>query len=71
MKHSIEWHEEGQKNFKRNLDLRKEQIGRDMARYEADMDRWRFRQFQIMMAKDEGKDGFDEERYKVRRRAGA
>lgn len=67
MKMSIDWHKEILENSKKHLDRKREEL----KRIEADIDRAAQRVnlhlAQIQLAEKEGKDGFDPERYAIKR----
>jgi hypothetical protein len=67
MKKSIEWHKEGLVNSTRHAKTRREEVERALAAVERLEQRNRLTQAQIELAIKEGKDGFDAERYAVKR----
>ncbi len=66
-KRQIAWHKECLKNLESYLDSEKLKLDRAMTAYRKDWDRYDFYRMQITSAEQEGKDGFDAERYKVKK----
>ena len=69
MKMGLEWHRKNWKNSHDSLIRSKEELKALHNRICADEARVEFRGYQIQQAEKEGKDSFDEERYKVKRGA--
>jgi len=64
----ISWHEECFKNWKGSLDKHEERTLQELEKIKADRKRLDFYEDQIKSAKITGKDRFDRERYKVKRK---
>ena len=68
MKHSIQWYEEGIKNYKQNRQETFEQIERMKLHLDKMDEKISFTEAQINRAKKEGKDSFDRNTYNVKRK---
>jgi len=69
MKNSIKWHENVLKNQKSNLATMAKNIERLQSDYVKQLERVIFHEVQIQEARKFGKDGFDGERFMMKRKA--
>ena len=67
MKMPIKWHEEGLNNSKRSLEAMEKQLITMQQRVQRARDAIEFSTYQLESAIKDGKDGYDDERYKVKR----
>jgi len=67
MKMDIEWHEQCLRNRLRTVSDKKNRLRKLEAEVERDDQRNGLYAAQIALAKKEGKDGFDEDRYAIKR----
>ena len=65
---SLSWHEQTLKNVESYVDREKKKLERAKDDYERELKDLNFYRFQIESAKKEGKDSFDSEKYKVKRK---
>lgn len=67
MKMSIDWHKECLKNSRNSLDRKRNELYRLTTEIDNDARRANLYIAQIQLAEKEGKDGFDSEKYAIKR----
>jgi len=70
MKESIDWHKECLKNQKLDLDEKRATLERMTIGVEEDARSYNFYLAQILRAEKEGRNGFDRERFSIKKRVG-
>ena len=64
----LEWHKQCLENWNKSLESDRQLIDRLLSTYKRNLANFQFYQEQIVYAESEGKDAFDSDKYKVKKR---
>ncbi len=66
---TIKWHEEGNNNFREYIDEKKKELQELSEEIGRDEKKWRFKDKEIAIAKERGKESFDAEKFLISKKS--